>query len=79
MLVGRKLISLGLSETFLYKSFHHAVEPHVIYSLDAENDLQHRFTYVLVKVDGESIGSMILYIEGQWKSLLTIILSSIHS
>lgn len=58
---------IGVVKDFNFQSFHYAIEPLVIYSLDVENDRQHRATFILVKVDGDNIPSMIQYVEEKWK------------
>lgn len=60
---------IGVVKDFNFKSFHYAVEPLVIYSLDVEKDRQHRANFVLVKISGENIPSLLQSIEGKWKSL----------
>ena len=66
--LGRNEVEvIGVVKDFHFKSFHHQVEPLVIYSLDVENDPKHDVTYVLVKVDGQSIPATIKYVEDQWK------------
>jgi putative ABC transport system permease protein len=60
---------IGVVKDFHFKSFHHKVEPLVIYSLDVENDPIHRVTYMLVKVNGQDTPATLKYIEDQWKKL----------
>lgn len=68
--MGKEVVDvIGVVKDFHFKSFHHKVEPLVIYSLDVENDPQHRITYILVKVNAQDISSTLHYIENQWKKL----------
>jgi putative ABC transport system permease protein len=60
---------IGVVKDFHFKSFHHKVEPLVIYPLDVENDPQHRITYLLVRISTNDITSILSHIEGQWKKL----------
>jgi putative ABC transport system permease protein len=66
--MGRQEVDIiGVVKDFHFKSFHHAVEPLVFYSLDVEHDPQHRVSYALVKINGQHVVSTLKYIEGQWK------------
>ncbi len=60
---------IGVVKDFNFKSFHYAIEPLVIYSLDVENDPQHRASFVLIKVDGADIPAVVRYVEEKWKGL----------
>lgn len=60
---------IGIVKDFNFQSFHYAIEPLVIYSLDVDNDPQHKATFILVKVDGENIPAMIQYVEKKWKGM----------
>jgi putative ABC transport system permease protein len=68
--LGRREIDIvGVVKDFHFKSFHFAIEPLVIYSLDVENDPQHRATFVLVKINGSNISQTLSGIERAWKKL----------
>ena len=60
---------IGVVKDFHFKSFHHAVEPLVIFPLDVANDPNHNATYLLVKVEGRNIAATVQYVEQQWKKL----------
>lgn len=60
---------IGVVKDFNFKSFHYAIEPLVIYTLDIEHDNQHRASFILVKVNGQNIQSTLQYIEEKWKGL----------
>jgi putative ABC transport system permease protein len=57
---------IGVVKDFNFQSFHNVIAPLVLYSLDVENDRQHRATYILVKIDGHNIPVTIQYIEEKW-------------
>jgi putative ABC transport system permease protein len=58
---------VGVVKDFHFKSFHFPIEPLIIYPLDIENDPNHRAMFILVRVNGEDIGSSLLEIENTWK------------
>lgn len=58
---------IGVVRNFHFNSFHHQVEPLVIYPM---NQLDHnRFNYILVKVNSEDIQNTVLEIEEKWNQL----------
>ena len=58
---------IGVAKDFHFQSFHHFIEPLVIYRMDWK-DLK-RANYVLLKVKGEEYASTIGFIENKWKKL----------
>lgn len=58
---------IGIVKDFNFMSFHHEVQPLVIYPLDVDNDRQHRTQYILVKIDGADVKSTLSFIENEWK------------
>jgi putative ABC transport system permease protein len=58
---------IGVVRDFHFKSFHYTIEPLIIYSLDIENDPQHRASFILVKMNGGNISSTLEAIEATWK------------
>jgi putative ABC transport system permease protein len=60
---------VGVVADFHFKSFHHKVEPLVIYSMDIENDPQHRASYILIRIDGAQVAAALKVIESTWRNL----------
>lgn len=58
---------IGVVKDFHFKSFHHNIEPLVIYSLDIENDPSHRATFMMVNMSGKNIPATLKFIEDEWK------------
>lgn len=68
--MGQQQIDIiGVVKDFHFKSFHHKVEPLVIFPLDVENDPYHNATFLLAKMNGKNIPETLGYIEEQWKQL----------
>lgn len=66
---NREIDIVGVVKDFHFKSFHFAIEPLIIYPLDIENDPAHRATFILVKIQGGDIASVLANIERTWKRL----------
>ncbi len=60
---------IGIVKDFHFKSFHHVIEPLVIYPMDIENDPQHRATFILAKIDGKDIPATLNYVQNAWRKL----------
>jgi putative ABC transport system permease protein len=58
---------IGVVKDFHFRSFHHQIEPLVIFPLDVENDPYHNTTFMVVRVNGLNIPATLQYIEDQWK------------
>lgn len=65
----REVDVIGIMKDFHFKSFHHPVEPLVIFPIDVENDPYHNATFILVKIDGRNVPATMGYIEAHWKKL----------
>ncbi|MEM1138049.1 MAG: ABC transporter permease, partial [Bacteroidota bacterium] len=58
---------IGVVKDFHFNSFHHQVEPLVIFPL---NDLQdHRFGYILIKMQSSSLQETLETVKTQWQNL----------
>ena len=67
---GSRIVDIiGVVEDFHFRSFHHRIEPLVIFPLDVENDPHHNATFILVKIDAQNMAATLGYIEKQWKDL----------
>jgi putative ABC transport system permease protein len=58
---------IGVAKDFHFQSFHHFIEPLVIYRVDWKN--LRRANYILVKIRREEYASTIGFIENKWKQL----------
>jgi putative ABC transport system permease protein len=68
--MGKSIVDIiGVVKDFHFKSFHHSVEPLVIFPLDVDNDPHHNATFILVKIDGKDIPESLNQIETHWKKL----------
>jgi putative ABC transport system permease protein len=68
--MGKSVVDIiGVVKDFHFKSFHHSVEPLVIFPLDVDNDPYHNATFILVKIDGKDIPASLNQIETHWKKL----------
>jgi putative ABC transport system permease protein len=68
--MGNNLVDIiGVVKDFHFKSFHHSVEPLVIFPLDVDNDPHHNATFILIKIDGKNITASLTEIESHWKKL----------
>ncbi len=66
--LGKENIEIiGVAKNFHYQSFHHFIEPLVIYRIDWE-DLKEA-NYVLVKIKADDYASTIAFIENKWAQL----------
>ena len=66
--LGKRDVDIvGVVKDFHFKSFHFAIEPLIIYSLDIENNQEHRATFILVKINGTNIPSTLATMEKTWK------------
>lgn len=66
---AREVDIIGVVKDFHFMSFHHQVEPLVIFPMDVDNDPYHNATFMLVKIDGRNISETLGYIEKEWKKL----------
>lgn len=57
---------VGVVKDFHFRSFHHNIEPLVLFPLDVENDPNHNATFILVRIDARNISETLGYIEKQW-------------
>jgi putative ABC transport system permease protein len=65
---GPQMVDIvGVVKDFHFRSFHHRIEPLVIFPLDVENDPYHNTSFLLVKVNGLNIPATLDYIEKQWQ------------
>jgi putative ABC transport system permease protein len=60
---------IGVVKDFHFKSFHHKVEPLVLYRLDVDNDPEHRISYMLVRINTADITTVLNNITIQWKKI----------
>jgi putative ABC transport system permease protein len=66
--LGHEEVSIiGIAKDFHFQSFHHFIEPLVIYRVDWEN--LRRANYALVKINAEEYASTIAFIENKWNQL----------
>jgi putative ABC transport system permease protein len=66
--LGNKEVEIiGVAKDFHFQSFHHQIEPLVIYQVDWEHF--NRANYILVKVNGENYGATLSFIENKWNQL----------
>jgi putative ABC transport system permease protein len=64
---AREVDVVGVVKDFHFKSFHHLIEPLVIYSMDIEKDEDHRASFILVRLNGNNFSSKLKYIQDTWK------------
>jgi putative ABC transport system permease protein len=58
---------IGVAKDFHFYSFHHQIEPLVIYQVDWEHF--NRANFILVKVNGENYAATLSFIENKWNEI----------
>lgn len=60
---------IGVVKDFHFKSYHHTIEPLIIYSFNVAADRNYRSRYILVKITGGNLPATLSYIKQQWQVL----------
>ena len=67
--LGQKNVDvIGIVKDFHFKSFHYAIEPLVIYSLDVGKDPENQANFMLVKLRSGTVPSTLQHIQDTWKN-----------
>ncbi|MBL0740045.1 ABC transporter permease [Chryseolinea lacunae] len=69
--LGKKDVNVvGVVKDFHFKSFHHAIEPLVLYFPNGDmRKMENEATYILVKIEGSDVAGTLQGIEQTWKRL----------